>query len=158
MRLYSACLFNLIYFLPPPPSLTSSSSPPSGAGPLCASWKRIFFIFRYWRLSSSRTASLVRAIRSITTVMGRSLHRKWCWVDSKDNITGGEEDRDGVNYWIVTGLRDQDLDCFLLYEDHFTKTSINNVAERRRGSCSLFCQGAIIPSWLLCNFMPFLLI
>lgn len=68
--------------------LTSSSSPPSGAGPLWASWKRIFFIFRYWRLSSSRTASFVRAIRSITTVIGRSLHRKWCCAYRKNGVKG----------------------------------------------------------------------
>lgn len=68
--------------------LTSSSSPPSGAGPLWASWKRIFFIFRYWRLSSSRTASLVRAIRSITTVIGRSLHRKWCCAYREVGVKG----------------------------------------------------------------------
>lgn len=60
--------------------LTSSPSWDSVAGPLCASWKRIFFILRYCRLSSSRTASLVRKIRSIKTVSGLSRWTKACCV------------------------------------------------------------------------------
>lgn len=61
------------------PVLTSSSSPPSDTGPFCCvSWKRIFFIFLYCRLSSSLTASFVRAIKSMITVSGRSRHKNRC--------------------------------------------------------------------------------
>lgn len=59
--------------------VTSSSSGASAPGPLGASWNRIFFILRYCRLSSSRTASLVLWIRSIMTVGGRSRSTKRCW-------------------------------------------------------------------------------
>lgn len=57
---------------------TSSASWASEVGPLWASWRRIFFIFRYCRLSSSRTASLVLWMRSISTESGRSRCRNSC--------------------------------------------------------------------------------
>lgn len=62
----------------PKGSLTSSSSCVSTAGPLCASWKRSFFILRYCRLSSSLTASFVLWIKSINTVSGRSRRTNMC--------------------------------------------------------------------------------
>lgn len=58
---------------------TSSSSCTSVNGPLWASWNKIFFILRYCKLSSSRTASFVRFIRSIRTDSGRSRWTKACW-------------------------------------------------------------------------------
>lgn len=59
---------------------TSSSSWDSLRGPLRVSWKRIFFILRYCRLSSSLTAFLVLWIRSSSTLGGRSRRTKSCWV------------------------------------------------------------------------------
>ena len=64
---------------------TSSSSCTSVEGPLWASWNKIFFILRYCRLSSSRTASLVRLIRSIRTDSGRSRCTNACWRKDTDN-------------------------------------------------------------------------
>lgn len=61
-----------------PCSLSSSSSCDSFRGPFRVSWKRIFFIFLYCRLSSSRTASFVLCMRSMRTLGGRSLRMKSC--------------------------------------------------------------------------------
>lgn len=66
---------------------TSSSSWDSVSGPFRVSWKRIFFIFRYWRLSSSRTASFVLCMRSISTLGGRSRRTKSCY--NQGNKTHG---------------------------------------------------------------------
>lgn len=66
---------------------TSSSSCASVVGPLWASWNKIFFILRYCRLSSSRTASLVRLIRSIRTDSGRSRWTNACWRKHTENTS-----------------------------------------------------------------------
>lgn len=63
---------------------TSSSSCDSFKGPFRVSWKRIFFIFLYCRLSNSRTASFVLCMRSMRTRGGRSLRMKSCWLTGEE--------------------------------------------------------------------------
>lgn len=47
---------------------------------------KIFFMRLYWRLSSSRTASFVRKIKSKITVFDLGVLTNWCWKRQKKGI------------------------------------------------------------------------